>query len=162
MSEKLELVSPWVNFYKEIEALFGRDPEIRVEIDDADKKVTLYVSNGDKAEALSRLLPDTKTFGNIEVRIEVINENDPDNWDLLENYEMAFKGNPAFESVKESVTPFGTFRYVLFSKQVVQYPNDDIGDAHQIRSTLFQEIAKDVFETDGVHYRTGEEVAYRW
>lgn len=155
MSEQLTLVSPWVNFYKEIEALFGRDPEIRVEIDDVDKKVTLYVSNGDKAEALSILLPDTKTFGNIEVRIEVINENDPDNWDLLKNYEMAFKGNPAFDSVKESVTPFGTFRYVIFARVVVQYRNDDIGDANQIRSTLCQEIAKDIFEeTGGIRFCT--------
>lgn len=155
MSEKLELVSPWVNFYKEIEALFIRDPEIRVEIDDVDKKVTLYVSNGDKAEALSTILPDIKTFGNVEVRIAVVNENDPDDWDLLKNYEMAFKGNPAFDSVKESVTPFGTFRYVIFDREIVQYRNDDIGDANQIRSTLCQEIAKDIFEeTGGIHFCT--------
>lgn len=154
MSEKLELVSPWVNFYREIEALFGRDPEIRVEIDYVDKKVTLYVSNGDKAKALSILLPDIKTFGNVEVRIAVVNENDPDDWDLLNNFEMAFKGNPAFVDTIERVTPFGTFRYVLFDKTVVQYQNDDIGDANQIRTTLYQEIAKDVLDTEGIHFCT--------
>lgn len=156
MSEQLTLVSPWVNFYKEIKALFIKDPEIGVEIDNADKKVTLHVSNGDKAEALSRLLPATKTFGNIDVKVEIIHENSPDDWDLLKTYKMAFKGNPAFDSVKESVTPFGTFRYVIFAREIVQYKNDDIGDANQLRSTLYQEIAKDIFEeTGGIRFCTG-------
>lgn len=39
--------------------------------------------------------------------------------------------------------------------KVVQYFNDDLGDAHGVCSTLYQEIAKDVFgEHEGIFFCT--------
>lgn len=157
MEERLTLVSPWVNLKKEIEMLFARDPEVEIEFIDGDVKVImLRVNNSDKAEALERILPKEKTYGNVTVNIMVIPANAPDDWSILDTFEKAFKGNDAFTGSKESVTPFGTFQYVMFDPRVVQYPNDDISDANQIKSTLYQEIAKDIFEdtVQGVHFCT--------
>lgn len=158
MEERLTLVSPWVNLKKEIEILFARDPEVEIELSiDGDVKVImLRVNNSDKAEALERILPKEKTYGNVTVNIMVIPANTPDDWSILDTFEKAFKGNDAFTGSKESVTPFGTFQYVMFDPRVVQYPNDDIGDANQIKSTLYQEIAKDVFAdtAQDVHFCT--------
>lgn len=157
MEERLTLVSPWINFKKEIEVLFARDMEVDVEFVDGDEKIIrLRVDNVTKAEALERIMPKEKTFGNVVVRVEVIPANTPDQWSVLDTFGEAFKGNCAFHGVKESATPFGTFRYVIFDPKVVQYPNDDISDANQIKSTLYQEIAKDVFEdmVQGVHFCT--------
>lgn len=157
MEERLTLVSPWVNFKKEIEVLFARDMEVDVEFVDGEEKVImLRVDNYTKAEALKRIMPKEKTFGNVVVRIEVIPANTPDDWSVLDTFGEAFKMNCAFHGVKESATPFGTFRYVMFDPKVVQYQNDDIGDANRIKSTLYQEIAKDVFAdtAQGVHFCT--------
>ena len=45
--------------------------------------------------------------------------------------------------------------YVVFVNEVVQYYNDNLSDIHGLRSTLYQEIAKDIFETRlGVYYCT--------
>lgn len=154
MEENLTLVSPWVNFYKEIEAMFKRDPEVRVTFDNDNRVIKLLVESGDKAKALSKILPGERTFGSVTVKVEIIPANNPNDWDLLKTFNVAFKDNPAFCETRESITPFGTFRYVLFDKNVVQYPNDDIGDANQIHTTLYQEIAKDIFEANGVHFCT--------
>lgn len=56
MEENLTLVSPWVIFYKEIEAMFQRDPEVRVTFDNDNRVIKLLVESGDKAEALSKIL----------------------------------------------------------------------------------------------------------
>lgn len=154
---KLELISPWINFYKEIEALFERDPEVHVSLEEHDEKtIVLRVDSGDKALALDRIMPKERTFGNVTVKIMVIPANEPEDWDTLKTVETAFRGNEAFTGTLQRVTLFGTLKYVLFDKIVVQYANDDIGDANLVRSTLYQDIARDVLgETlDGVYFCT--------
>ena len=45
----------------------------------------------------------------------------------------------------------------VFAKEVVQYWNDSLSDPYGKVSTLYQDIAKDIFEdTDGVMFCTGE------
>ena len=45
--------------------------------------------------------------------------------------------------------------YVVFVKEVVQYFNDDLGDANGVCSTLYQDIAKRLFtSTEGVFFCT--------
>ena len=157
MEGRLTLVSPWINFYREVEELFKYDPEVRVEFIDGDEKeIKMYVKNGYKAVALDRIMPKEKTFGNIVVKVTVIPANTPEEWSILDAFDVAFKGNHIYDHSSEKVTPFGTFRYVLFDARVVQYANDDIGDAYQIRSTLYQEICKDVFSDTAhdVHFCT--------
>ena len=48
--------------------------------------------------------------------------------------------------------------FVIFKKEVVQYFTDDIGDYHGICSTLYQDLAKEIFGSiDGVFFCTDNE-----
>lgn len=150
MHETVRMISPWVNFYKEIEALFGEDPDINIIFDNDNMKINLYVEKQEKAEALSQLLPDERVFGNITVKVAVI----PANFQYVPTiklFEDAFENNPVFSYANSIEGLFSNpINYVVFKNKVVQYYNDDLGDANGVRSTLYQEIAKDVFG-DGIN-----------
>ena len=154
--EKVNLSSPWVTFYRELDALLGCDPEVKVNYDEEDNSIKVFVDNEEKAEALAELLPAEKTFGNVTVRVSVVPANR-----LGENkaslFQKAFEGNPALAFVKTEDKGLYSFGYVVFRKEVVQFFNDDLSDLNGNRSTLYQEIAKDVFgETDGIFFCTDE------
>lgn len=155
----MKLSPPWTKFYKELEALFKDDPGIKMTFKEAENgsgyKIKLYVEGANKAEALSELLPKLKQFGNVTVSIEVIPAN-LNKEDIIQLYRAAFEGNPAF-SYAEAVTGISVpnFNYIVFEPEVVQFFNDDLGDINGYCSTLYQEIAKDVFvERPGVHFCT--------
>ena len=153
--------SPWVIFYRQVEALFKYDPEVHVVYDEAENHIKLYVDSSNKAAALSVLLPENKTFGNITMRVSVIPANAEEEYDYSNAnketlYDVAFDGNGAYSF---SCTINGIFSnnltYVVWKKQVVQYHTDDLGDYYGQCSTLYQNIAKDVFgETEGVFFCT--------
>ena len=157
---KVRLSAPWITFYNEIKALFERDPEIDIEYDDENSTIKLYVENEEKAEALQELLPAERKFGNVTVNVTVI----PPNKLVAKKaslFKKAFQGNPAFvlEQTVEGVFT-NPVSYIVFAREVVQYWIDDLGDLHGIWSTLYEDIARDVFEEpDGVFFCTqaGEE-----
>lgn len=144
----LNLSSPWEIFYKKMEAFFDCDPEITLNINRDTNIVMLYVRNTDKAEALTQLLPEKKEFGNITVEIRVVPANDIR--DTASLYETAFKDNPVFAYASDGDgTSIGEgHTFVVFAREVVQYFNDSLDDINRIESTLYQEIAKDIFEED--------------
>lgn len=73
---RLKISAPWVLFYRKIEALFKNDPEVRVIFDDEEScDVKLYVENAGKADALMKLLPTVKDFGNVLLTVTVIPAN---------------------------------------------------------------------------------------
>ena len=150
----MKLSSPWVNFYRELDALFLQDPEVRVMYDEEANEVKLYVENARKADALTQLLPAEKTFGNVTLKITVIpaNEANISKADLLAE---AFDGNPALSYIQHVDAVIGSFDYAVFQNVVVQYFNDDLSDINGLKSTLYQDIAKDVFGEDaGVFFCT--------
>lgn len=149
----MKLSPPWVNYYNEIKALFEQDPEITINFDEETPKISLYVDNGRKADALTQLLPTEKDFGNVKLLIEVVPaDSETTKVSLIED---AFYGNPALSYVYSADTPMGTFNYVVFEGKIVQYFNDDIGDINGNKTTLYQEIAKDVFgEEVGLYFCT--------
>lgn len=154
-TEKLYLSSPWVSFYHEIDALFKEDPQIKVVFDDDKNEVKLFVDNQEKAEALKELLPVEKNFSGVILKITIIPANKSVT-SKVKLYNAAFDGNPALSYIK---TVRGLFtndlNYVVFKNKVVQYFNDDLGDVNGLKSTLYQDIAKDVFEeTDGIFFCT--------
>ena len=159
----LNLSSPWVIFYREVQALFAEDPSVHVVYDEQENHINLYVDKGDKAEALSLLLPDKKMFGDVTVRLSIIPANNGDglfgDYDKAELFEIAFFDNNAYSFSKTITGVFtNNLTYVVFKKKVVQYFNDDLGDAFGLCSTLYQNIAKDVFkEMDGVYYSTDKD-----
>ena len=152
---KLGLSSPWVNFYRELEALFAKDPEVKVVYDEEKNDIKLYVDNLAKADALAQLLPVERTFGNITITITVIPTN-KEGASKIQLFRTAFEGNGAFNYTASAEGIFtNPIHYVVFANEVVQYFNDDLSDAHGVRSTLYQDIAEDVFENhESVYFCT--------
>lgn len=143
----MKLSSPWVEFYREIEALFEQDDEVKVVYDEEKNEVKLYVENARKADALTQLLPAEKTFGNVTLKIIVIPANDLEisKADLIAE---AFDGNPALSYVQHVDAVIGAFDYAVFQNRVVQFFDDNLSDINGNKSTLYENIAKDVFGTD--------------
>lgn len=141
--EKMKLVSPWINFYNEICALFERDPEVNVKYDDENNEIKIYVDDPRKAEAIQYIMPFEKVFGNVTVKIAVIPANKPID-SIDEALNIAFKYNYCFNMTQSVDTPFGKFNYAIFSPTTVQYHNDDIGDIDGKRTATVEEIAKEV------------------
>lgn len=152
---KLGLVSPWIEFYSELEVLFKEDPGVKVLYDDENKIVKLYVEDAEKADALTRLLPAEKNFGGVKLTIEVVPANKLGD-SALGLFQKAFKGNTAVSYIRNVTGMFGfDFNYVVFKPKVVQYYTDSLNDIYGMRSTLYQDIAKDVFsDVKGVYFCT--------
>ena len=154
----MKLAPPWITFYNEVQAMFGEDPEIKVVLDDADTDemiIKLYVDNQVKADALEQILPIEKKFGNISVYFEVLPSNKAIT--KIQLFQKAFENNPAFKFTYSAPHMGGNFpgNYVVFENKVVQFFNDELTDIHGNKSTLYQEIAKDIFEDhDGIYFCT--------
>ena len=152
---KLNLSAPWTDFYREIQALFKDDPDIQLAYDEDNYVVKMFVEGEEKADALSKLMPSERAFGNVILRVQVIpaNENEVSRVEL---FQKAFKGNTVFSYAKTTeLTPmsFGA-SYVVFKNKVVQYFNDDLSDVNGLRSTLYQDIAV-VKRSQGRYHRVG-------
>ena len=158
----LKLSSPWVIFYREVNAMFEHDDEIHVLFDEDANEIKLFVDNATKADALTRLLPTVKQFGNVELKLTVIPADggkpqfEMDNLDIDELFELAFEGNEAYcfsETIHGII--MNNVTYVIWKKEVVQYFTDNIGDYHGITSILYQDIARDIFyNLEGVYFCT--------
>lgn len=155
----LGLSAPWDTYVAEVEQMFMYDEEVHVVFDREEMELMLYVDAPYKAVALDVLLPDSKDFGDTHLKITIIPANaNVHNVSLSKNdlFENAFSLNPAFSFVK---TIHGVFpndlTYVVFENRVVQYFNDNLGDIYGCCSTLYQNIAKDIFvPMDGVFFCT--------
>lgn len=144
--DNVKLSPPWITYVNELKALFGKDPDITIKFDEDENHIQLLVDNSEKADALTALLPAVKNFGNVELYISVVPENlDSSYATLVKN---AFKNNPVISDVSTVQTPFGDITYAMFRKEVVQFYNDQMDDPNGNKSTLYQDIARDVFGGD--------------
>lgn len=152
--ENITLASPWVELFREFEAFFAEDPEVKVIFDPEKYAIKLLVKDQDKANALDQLLVKEYIFGNIKVEVTVVPANEP--LTTIDLYRRAFAGNEAVSKIYTNDNPAEyQASYIIFEKEVVQYLNDDLSDAHRIRSTLNQEIAKKLFvPTPGIYFCT--------
>ena len=163
---KLRILPPWSIFIKEIEALFDGDPQIACNVnwDGSNPSIVLATNNPDKAAALLKLLPEEKVFGNVTLKSGVDAPTISNNAfaDPKELFETAFSGNPAFAyAVTTEGYWYVPFCYVVFKNCVVQTFCDNVHDVHGVISTLYQNIATEVFENanlpGGVAYCTDVE-----
>ena len=148
----LKLRSPWVLHHRKLEALFGKDDGVKVELDESStrKKFVLRVESQRKATALERVLPSEVSFGGVDCDIVVVPGNkagDPLSEDapMVEVMKAAFEGNGSCALIRQ--VSKGLFRdlvYVVFAKEVVQYEADNLADVNGNMSTLMEEIARDV------------------
>ena len=160
---RLKLSPPWITYIHQLEALFDGDPQISFYINDSERIITIACNNGDKNAALMRLLPPEKKFGNII--FDIVIDGPVSNTTFLTQkalFDTAFKGNPvyAYSVMPDESGWFFTATYVVFKNCVVQFFNDNLNDCHGIVSTLYQDIAAEVFadaDLNGVYYNTDVE-----
>ena len=159
---KLKLSPPWVLYYKKLNTLFEYDKDVLVIYDEDEMEIKLYCSDNNKSEALSLLLPNTISFGDVELKITVIPSNEKTNKVKITInspetaiYVLFNTNNDYVESVEVIPTPFGKFTYVIFIKEVVQYFEDNLSDFYGVKSTLCEDIAREIFkDIDGVFFCT--------
>lgn len=150
---------PWEILYNELNALFGEDPEVDVikSYSDKVKKIELLVDNQGKAEALEKILPPYKEYGNVIVFINVKPANvQKDNDASL--YKKAFNGNPVLKHIITKDISGSQVNFFLFRNEVVRFFADNIRDYQGKRSMLFEEIAADIFtDRPGIYFCTEDE-----
>lgn len=164
----LKLISPWRNYYHEIQAFFKEDPYVTVVFDEDNMEIKLFVQASDKAEALTQILNSEKTFGETTVKVTIIPANTMSREIKLmmksmieaEEFErvinIALDCNRLFNDIRviKGLLGFNAI-YVLFNKTVIQYYNDNIGDLNGVKSTLAEDIARDIFvQHPGIFYCT--------
>lgn len=155
MNKKINLVTPWAEYFNQLGAFFKKDDDVRVEYDNEAMVIKIYVDGDAKAEALSKLLPTSKKFGNVEVKVDIIPAN-PLDASRIGLFKKAFEGNRAVADI-ETISDISSndFSFVIFEPEVVQYYNDDLSDFNGICSTLYQDLAKELFgETEGCYFCT--------
>ena len=168
MNEKvrLKLSPPWVTYINKLQQLFDGDPQIafNVKYEGTNPTVVLATNNPDKATALAKLLPEEKTFGKVTLKISIDGEFSNRAFvSSKELFETVFEKNPAFAYCVAPVAEgyyYIDFIYVVFKNCVVQFFNDNLDDAHGVISTLYQDIAAEIFEDStppGAHYCTDVE-----
>lgn len=141
---KLKLSPPWITYVNKLEGLFKGDPAIRFQYDEDEYSLKIFVEDAEKADALMKLLPIQKEFGNVVLKIAVIPADSE--VDYLELFRSAFKGNPNVADITSVELPAGgALGYVVFKKEVVQFFNDDTSDLHGVCSTLNEFSAREVF-----------------
>ena len=154
---KLKLSPPWCIYMSKLNALFGNDPKITVEFDEKNYEVRLFVDDGLKAEAISKLIPTVKKIGNIDLKIYVVPSNGEignnlDDASAKEIFDTAFEGNPVYAYAQEvEVLYCYTVTYIVFKNKVVQFFGDNLSDIHGLISTLYQDIAYEIFEDAGLN-----------
>lgn len=150
-----KLSPPWYSYYNKIKALFEKDPDVEVYFDDESYEVKIFVSNDKKADALAAIFPTKKSIGNIDLRITVYVDHD-NNKDILDLFSTAFEGNPIVSYITSGSDPLtSNFNYVVFKPDVVQFFNDDLTDVNGNYTSIYADIAKEIFEnTNNVYFCT--------
>jgi hypothetical protein len=144
---KLKYASPWVIYYRRIEALFKHDPEVDVTYNEEDNEIKILVKNDRKYDAICVLFPVEKRFGNVTFKITVIPSNDDTEPTWSDLFNDAFGGNPIFSYAEHVDTSLGTFDYIVFNEPAAQYFSDNLSDIRGVTTELYQDIAKEIFDT---------------
>ena len=151
---KTKLSAPWVNYYHELEAFFAEDNSVNVQYNNDIPEINIYVDGPAKANALSKLIPEEKVFGTTTLKINVIPSNKQES--RAELIKAALEGNKAFVFAETIQGPMSNpMTFIVFKNKVVQYFTDDLSDYFGVRSTLYQDMAKELFsEDEGVYFST--------
>ena len=151
MENKLKLSPPWAIYLHQLQAFFKKDPGVKIFYNERNGEITLYAKEEIKAEALKKLLPTEKNFGNVTIKVSVVSGGEMTGahgtqHPLADAIDYALYGNEALSYIRVVEAPGEPFIYVVFKKEVVQYFNDDFTDLHGVCSTLYQTLADELFE----------------
>lgn len=155
---RLKYIAPWSDFTLMTEAMFKGDHDVHVEFDCPKRMLKLYVKGDAKADAISKIMAKEKRIGNIVIKVQVVPANETKrgkakknaaNPDKLEVFKTALEGNSAFSQAVVKETDFGIPQnYVVFVPKVVQFYNDERSDINGNLNTLYQTIAREIFDED--------------
>lgn len=154
--------APWYNYYKKIYNLFSVDEEITIDkelkkSEDGSFEFTIASKNGDKLNAIEKLLGYGRVFGKVRVFIKYAYENQKEE-NMSEVYRNAFTGNPLFKEVVDVTMPFfGTSTYAVFKKDVVSFYDDNLSDYHGNSHYIVADLVKDVVTNPNVYVCTDSE-----
>ena len=165
---RINLVAPWDEYYNKMAAFFKDDPYVTVLYEEEAKIIKVLVQEAFKAEALTKLLKSELSFGDVKLTITVLPANGDDKYakasiaSLHENegyeaeYRCALEINPLYSYVKTIKGMMGFDAvFVVFKKKVIQYYDDNLGDLNGVKSTLAENIARDIFVThSGIFFCT--------
>ena len=174
----VNLSAPWIEYYRKLEAMFEGDNSVKVVYDAQDMLCDLFVDGEEKADALTKLLKPSVKFGNITMPVVVHQANDISELYGVKSYSRkpyrtrplvpyaddihckAFIGNVSMNFIEYAYGPGGAvFTYVIFAPRVVQYFADDTSSYYGLKTTLYEDIAREIFiEEPGVFYCTNK----RW
>lgn len=160
---KLNLSSPWVQYYHQVEAFFKNDNEVKVVYNEEKNVLNIYVADPAKADALGQIFPYEKTWGNVTLLIKVVPANNQAVFTMtsasISVWAAAFKNNPVVSDIKVIKNLYSNdLTYIIFRKEVVQYFTDSLADYYGQRSTLYQDIAEDIFiEHENVFFCTNKD-----
>ena len=161
----MNLQAPWYEFQNKVAALFKNDPDISVgEIrecganEDTDYAFDIEVRKHEKFEALNRMIPSVKEFGNITLGIQLFDEeNTTKKDDIAAICKAMFADNPIVDDVRVVTDQFGVQQvYVMFKAEVIQYYRDEFTDYNGLWSGLAQDIAKEIIDNSlgNLHFCT--------
>lgn len=157
----VKMRSPWVLHQRKLCEMFRRDMGVDVDFDEKAKKYTLRVATAKKADALSRLIAPEVSFGHVECKVCIVPANSagdilPSDAPMIDVLNAAFDGNDCVCEIRP--VSRGLFRdlcYVVFENRVVQYEADNLADINGNISTLYEDIARDIFtEANGALFCT--------
>ena len=161
------LSPPWYSYQRKVQALFGKDPEVRVrelyEVDQCNFTLFIIVRSEKKAQAIRALLPRCVEISGITVtsRIfipvddcEVRAEAKTSDAQLLKD---AFTGNPIFDRIEVAGRPVLSWSYCIFKKEVLQFWDDDLSNFYGLHTTLAETIAREILKEVDVQLCTGIE-----
>jgi len=150
---KVNLSAPWTTCYRQFQAFFKYDPEVKVMYNSNGPELKLLVEDPVKADALTQLLEPSRTFGNVTLKITVVPANKaadevlPELASDIALVTAALNKNPIVSQIKDISSAYisNPWCYVAFKKEVVQFFNDNLSDMNGLTSTLYQDIANEIF-----------------
>ena len=160
-NDKMKLSPPWITYCHKVQALFEKDDSVTVDFDENNCLLNIIVKeNTEKGEAIQKLLPSEVVFGNNIMKINVITIKEEIPMPTAQIFTNAFKNNPVVEDIISASDILRDDQiYIMFQNKVVQFFNDNISDYNGVCSTLYQDIAEDVFrDFADVHYCTSTNV----
>ena len=160
-NDKMKLSPPWVTYFHKVQALFEKDDSVTVDFDEKNCCLNIIVKEDvEKGEAIQKLFPSEKVFGNNVMKINVITIMEEKQIPTAQIFAYAFCGNPIVEDIINASDILRDDQtYIMFQNKVVQFFNDDIYDYNGVCTTLYQDIAKDVFKDFAdVHYCTSTNI----
>lgn len=168
---KVNLVAPWDEYYNEMVAFFAEDPDVTILYDSEVKNIKVLVQDPAEAEALTHLLNSEVDFGGVKLLITVVpaneviseikrcfsNANNEENYTTLYQRSLMYNNLYAYTKTIENLMGVNAL-FIVFKKKVIQYYNDNLGDLNGMKSTLAENIARDIFiPHNGVFFCTDTE-----